>query len=85
MKPPTTLCQPRKTASSIRSGDPGIGCLVLVLIPALLPEIRPVLLSILLAFDIVLIRGLTKGSEETWKGLLAVPIESRPNTLTLNS
>jgi hypothetical protein len=39
----------------------------------------------LLAFDIVLIRGLTKGSEETWKGLLAVPIESRPNTLTLNS
>jgi len=82
MKPPTTLCQPRKTASSTKSGDPGIGCLVLVLIPALLPEIRPVLLSILLAFDIVLIRGLTKGSEETWKGLLAMPIESHPDILT---
>ena len=85
MKPPTTLCQPRKTASSTRSGDPGIGWLVLVLIPALLPEIRPVFLSILLAFDIVLIRGLTKGSEETWKGLLAVPIECPPNILTSNS
>lgn len=85
MKPPTTLCQPRNTASSTRSGDPGIGWLVLVLIPALFPEIRPVFLSILLAFDIVLIRGLTKGSEETWKGLLAVPIECPPNILTSNS
>lgn len=85
MKPPTTLCQPRNTASSTRSGDPGIGWLILVLIPALLPEIRPVFLSILLAFDIVLIRGLTKGSEETWKGLLAVPIECPPNILTSNS
>jgi hypothetical protein len=36
----------------------------------------------LLAFDIVLIRGLTKGSEETWKGLLAMPIESHPDILT---